>query len=90
MRYIDADLLKVEFPHNEDWDYPVNTNSYVCEMIDIQPTVDVRENVKGEWEVIDYAEPRRYGCSICRIFVWHPTNYCPNCGADMRGEEDDS
>ena len=43
--------------------------------------------VRGEWEVIDYAEPKRYGCSVCHIFGWHPTNYCPNCGADMRGEE---
>ena len=47
---------------------------------------NVRENVKGEWEVIDYAEPRRYGCSNCHIFGWHKTNYCPNCGAEMRGE----
>ena len=48
------------------------------------------ETVKGEWEVIDYAEPRRYVCSICHIGLgWHTTNYCPNCGAEMRGEQDD-
>ena len=33
-RLIDADKFKEEFPHDEDWDYPVNTNSYVVETID--------------------------------------------------------
>ena len=31
---IDADELKKEFPKDTDWEYPVNTNEYVCEMID--------------------------------------------------------
>ena len=38
-RLIDADKLKEEFPHDEDWDYPVNTNSYVVEIIDKSPTI---------------------------------------------------
>ena len=38
-RLIDADKLKEEFPHDEDWDYPVNTNSYVVEAIDKSPTI---------------------------------------------------
>ena len=38
-RLIDADLLKNEYPHDTDWDYPVNTNHYVCESIDSAPTV---------------------------------------------------
>ena len=33
-RLIDADELKKEFPKDSDWEYPVNTNEYVCEMID--------------------------------------------------------
>jgi hypothetical protein len=33
-RLIDADELKTEFPKDSDWEYPVNTNEYVCEMID--------------------------------------------------------
>lgn len=40
-RYIDAEWLKAEFPHNEDWNYPVNTNSYVVEMIDEAPSIDI-------------------------------------------------
>ena len=38
-RLIDADELKKEFPHDTDWEYPVNTNEYVCESIDDMPTV---------------------------------------------------
>ena len=38
-RLIDADELKEEFPKVTDWKYPVNTNEYVCEMIDKAKTV---------------------------------------------------
>ena len=38
-RLIDADRLKREFPKDTDWEYPVNTNEHVCEVIDAQPTV---------------------------------------------------
>ena len=27
-------------------------------------------------------------CSVCGQVDWTKPNYCPNCGADMRGEED--
>ena len=58
------------------------------------PTADVRENVRGEW--IDavvgtstgytYHEKR---CSICGYGEVLPHNFCPNCGADMRGEQNE-
>jgi hypothetical protein len=38
-RIIDADALKEEFPKDTDWEYPVNTNEYVCEMIDNAKTL---------------------------------------------------
>lgn len=30
-----------------------------------------------------------YTCSECSVFNTDKDNYCPNCGADMRGEEDE-
>lgn len=49
------------------------------------PTVDVRENVRGEWLHKDGI----YGvvfCSECDYELHiNNTNFCPNCGADMRG-----
>lgn len=38
-RLIDAEKLKENYPHDTDWKYPVNTNSYVVESIDKHPTV---------------------------------------------------
>jgi hypothetical protein len=46
MRLIDVDKLKEYFPKNSDWEYPVNTNQYVSELIDEQPTV---EAIPIEW-----------------------------------------
>lgn len=46
LRYIDADKLKENFPKDTDWEYPVNTNKYVCDIIDSQPTADVVEVVE--------------------------------------------
>ena len=40
-KYINAEELKKEFPHDEDWDYPVNTNSYVVELIDSTSYIDL-------------------------------------------------
>ena len=56
---------------------------------------DVRENVKGEW--IDYGQyaeghsHREIVCSICGYTYKGFLNeykFCPNCGADMRGENE--
>lgn len=51
------------------------------------PAADVRPVVRGKWSRIDY-EPHGhdYKCSACGWKNDMPTHYCPNCGADMRGE----
>lgn len=38
---------------------------------------------RGEWELIDGAEPMRWGCSRCKYLSWETSNYCPRCGAEM-------
>ena len=50
MRLIDADELKKEFPHDEDWEYPVNSNSLVNEMVIARHSngIVVLVPVKGE------------------------------------------
>jgi len=51
------------------------------------PAADVRENVRGKW--IHWA--RSDECSVCGYNTGKyemGSNFCPNCGADMRGEMD--
>lgn len=51
------------------------------------------ERKKGKWLVISEFEDSCYvkcnQCSATRVFYYNNkslTNFCPNCGADMRGE----
>ena len=83
-RYIDADLA-IKDAETIDPKYIEAINSYKS-FINAQPTADVRENVKGRW---------LYGriwwtCSQCKKEIYtvdhKPFNFCPHCGADMRGD----
>lgn len=99
MRLIDADALKKKFPKNDMCDY-----EEFCEFIDNAPTVTNVEVEKefphffrrphGEW--VDTASG--YKCSVCgkeNDYAYDEykhkfTDYfCPNCGADMRGKENE-
>lgn len=46
---------------------------------------------KGEWkpedERLSLTESLLFRCSKCNIIFGHQTNFCPNCGCDMRGGE---
>ena len=61
-----------------------------CDICDLKhqcqkETADVRENVKGEWKDRGkYA--LGYMCSHCQKASINKSDFCPNCGADMRGE----
>jgi len=50
------------------------------------PAADVRENVRGHW--IKRKNWLNAVCSCCSFEEKYPRNFCPNCGADMRGEKD--
>ena len=38
---------------------------------------------RGDWELIDGAEPMRWGCTRCKYLSWETSSYCPRCGAKM-------
>lgn len=56
-----------------------------------QPAIDAAPVVHGRWE--DACDGAGAVCSVCRCdfcTIIYPTenfNYCPNCGARMRGGE---
>ena len=55
---------------------------------------EVQERKKGKWEIIfaanEFGEPYPCGCSCseCGFQNVVEDNYCPNCGADMRGDSE--
>ena len=59
------------------------------------PAADVRENVHSSWQLLKFNDGTTYAnCLRCRTMqVFYggkePTNFCPNCGADMRKVGDD-
>lgn len=91
MRLIDADKTKAT-AREDCKDCIMNSSVYckrecfvnrVCDYIDAQPTAEERPH--GVWLLC----PDEYfsECSICGV-LWlneECNNYCPNCGADMRG-----
>lgn len=45
---------------------------------------------QGEWKQ-NFGDGFKYGyeCSICKNHEWERGNFCSNCGADMRGDDND-
>ena len=101
-RYIDADALIAKMPtvmDMQDVYLPIHFKEW---LIDEAPSIDI-EPKRGEWIVhkeraevkdgfIDFF-PTKYECSNCGLkqsmyFInSKPSNFCPNCGADMRERE---
>lgn len=64
---------------------------YVYGLIDSIPSADVRPNIHGHWgrRIVDNGFNADWVCSECghREYTdFIHMNFCPNCGADMRGE----
>ena len=82
-----------EIHKNELWHW-----TGIKAFIENAPTVEAKAVVHGEWvlhEDLDCVEFIK--CSICGDVFYDgdndtfdvPYNFCPNCGADMRGEKND-
>ena len=82
-RYINEDdfceyIRKSTTPSGAEW-----TVSKIKEM----PAADVAEIKHGEW-VVNFSATNLFDfyCSNCNHFHTVRSNFCSNCGADMRGE----
>lgn len=81
----------VREPKNDDYVPYVHYGDMV-KCVKGMPTADVVERKKGEW--IDDEMVCKARCSACDTeWSWISNemdrfNYCPNCGARMKGEDD--
>lgn len=57
------------------------------EKIEMVPSADVRENVRGKWRNNNLGNGiYQIYCSECKYTSLRKTNYCPNCGAYMKSD----
>ena len=81
-RLIDADTLINEFDRKCATECPIciySKGGFPCKLIDSAPVVERRR--VGRW----LEDSGNIACSECRkIWLYRRTDFCPNCGADMR------
>lgn len=104
-RLIDENKLKIAIwksyePYQHDH---ATTISRIANVIDEQPTVEAVSVVHGEWETCEHKlnHEVHVRCSVCgasgtidmAMFLGDVevtmNNFCPNCGADMRGKKNE-
>ena len=99
MRLIDADTLKEKFDAlaYDDWNQGTGTTwanafSEAADIVENMPTIEP-ERKKGNWVGIDDIPHEVWECDRCgHIYEYEDDpdelpNFCPSCGADMRGEQ---
>ena len=81
-RYIDADEFVKRVIQ-----YPRQSTKTIGLALADTPTADVVERKKGKWiENTEYF-PTTYTCPFCDHKIYgEPTNFCDECGADLREE----
>ena len=76
-KYIDAEILKQQ-------DFQDFSNTDVFNAINDCPAAKVRKITVGKWN-------DEFNCSNCGVKIYDKRywvyNFCPNCGASMRGEQ---
>lgn len=81
MRQIDADALKETIDREI---FRHDTIDHVFQIIDDAPTIEPK---RGRWIPVDNGHHVR--CSECGRCGFASDNFCPNCGADMKGADDE-
>ena len=80
----------MKYMRDYKWEFALNSDfSKAIEMVDVQPTVEAKEVVHGEWIRVpssDMATGQAYECSNCKKMRYGSflPPFCQMCGADMR------
>ncbi len=96
MRLIEDALEKEGWSLHRTFQKDKDTMVYETKKLSDLPTIEVRKT--GHWmrekkhyksyfpeQEFYYYEERCSICGVTRRIGWRYVNYCPNCGADMRG-----
>lgn len=90
-RLIWADALKKHYAWWKDGGYEMTLDeakNCFDNIVDLQPTVEPTKH--GRWKHHQYGNTAGYyECDNCGKINSYKSNYCPNCGTDMREVEDD-
>ena len=85
-RYIDADKgLRTRIQIETGCNYVTADR-----IVESRPTADVKPVVHGKWEKgYSFPDGEYVKCTVCGEIIKciYPMHYCPNCGAEMRGDE---
>jgi predicted Zn-ribbon and HTH transcriptional regulator len=82
-RYIDADKglrSKIQLETGCNFDT-------ADRIVESRPTADVKHVVHGKWEKNEHTFLTCNKCGFVNKYNRMQYAYCPNCGAEMRGEE---
>ena len=79
-----TDILMDTLPEHHPWEGEIRKLRDAL----VANSITVRE--RGRWEDVSLRFTQvKEKCSVCGGIVYaHGFNFCPNCGADMRGEEE--
>ena len=85
-RYIDADELIEDVRRKRGLHEIIK--GVIYSFLHDAPTADVVESKRGEWKVDETHDYEPY-CSLCghEPIAGEKYNYCPDCGAEMRGDK---
>ena len=88
-KYINTDVLEAFGFTDQEGSFSDGVQ-WLLEYIDALPSADVQPVRHGRWTLQEDRTKKLFGwyiCSECGAWIGEPTNYCSNCGADMRGEQ---
>ncbi len=87
-RYIDADELIEDVRRKRGLHEIIK--GVIYSFLHDAPTADVVESKRGEWiKLPSNGIGNTAECSVCHdsVYGYESCDFCPNCGADMRGDE---
>ena len=96
--YIEREALETDLHHrlnflmadNREYDHYTSGFDEAVTRVENFPAADVAPVVHGKW-IVDERHRHDPYCSVCDYepLTGKKTPFCPNCGADMRGDNHD-